>query len=280
LGDRITDCILENRIFNKIFRVYALTQVLLIGCAGFAIYRYFWVYGKIASGECLFVSLTGFVMLWIALNALWKGHRADPGFLYVQSKKNDDYYDACRKCGASRPDEHTHHCSSCNKCVLAMDHHCYLMGNCVGKHTLKYFVQYSVWLSLLLAFAIYGIYIKAFYYQNRQFKTGVQSLTELRPHLVLLYIMSIIQPLPKQIFWSNYYGQVPDDFFLIILDNWLISFSAGFLVFAVAVLYQTLSNIRNHTSEPGKLKHKGAPTKVRSISEMCDHIFGKNATLW
>ena len=99
----------------------------------------------------------------------------------------------------------------------------------------------------------------------------------MRPHLIILYFVSLSTSVPKQVFWNQFYGEIPDNFFLTILDNCLISFSFGFLVFAVAVLYQTLNNVRNTTSEPGKLKNQ--KKKVRSVAEMREYIFGKDATL-
>lgn len=37
----------------------------------------------------------------------------------------------CEKCQILRPPR-THHCSSCNRCILQMDHHCPWVNNCIG----------------------------------------------------------------------------------------------------------------------------------------------------
>jgi len=51
-------------------------------------------------------------------------------------KKFNSLY--CKKCKISRP-ERAHHCSTCNKCFLKMDHHCPWIYNCVGLRNQKYF---------------------------------------------------------------------------------------------------------------------------------------------
>jgi palmitoyltransferase len=48
--------------------------------------------------------------------------KTDPKKQAVELKFNGERR-FCRKCKASKPDR-THHCSSCNRCVLKMDHHC------------------------------------------------------------------------------------------------------------------------------------------------------------
>lgn len=45
----------------------------------------------------------------------------------------------CGNCELRRP-ERAHHCWRCDTCVLRMDHHCSLVGNCIGWRNHKYFV--------------------------------------------------------------------------------------------------------------------------------------------
>ena len=43
-----------------------------------------------------------------------------------------------------RPDR-THHCNTCNRCVLLMDHHCPWIGNCVGFYNHKFFIMFCLY---------------------------------------------------------------------------------------------------------------------------------------
>ena len=106
-----------------------------------------------------------------------------------------------------------------------------MMDNCVGKHTLRYFVQYSSWMSVLLIVAI-SLYIKAFYCQNAITGKGVKCITELRPYVVIFQILCMMTPLPSEFYWIYWFGELRDDHRLFVLDNCLITFSVGFLLFA------------------------------------------------
>ena len=162
--------LLESHCATKFLRIYVFTQIFLIVCAGFAFYRYYWLHSDyLYSIECSIVSTVTLILLWITFSALWRGHRTDPGFV-TDSKKSDDGSVCCR-CNVQKS-ESTHHCSWCKKCVLDMDHHCFLMDNCVGKHSIRFFVQYSTWMSVLLMWAI-AVYTIGFYYQNKVTSQGV-----------------------------------------------------------------------------------------------------------
>lgn len=53
----------------------------------------------------------------------------------------------CKKCHVPKPDR-THHCSTCKRCVLKMDHHCPWLSTCLGLHNYKAFVLFLIYVSL------------------------------------------------------------------------------------------------------------------------------------
>ncbi|KAL6248341.1 palmitoyltransferase for Vac8p [Rhinocladiella similis] len=53
----------------------------------------------------------------------------------------------CKKCHVPKPDR-THHCSTCKRCVLKMDHHCPWLSTCLGLHNYKAFVLFLIYISL------------------------------------------------------------------------------------------------------------------------------------
>eukprot|EP00656_Telonema_subtile_P007883 TRINITY_DN1369_c0_g1_i4.p1 TRINITY_DN1369_c0_g1~~TRINITY_DN1369_c0_g1_i4.p1 ORF type:complete len:265 (+),score=43.38 TRINITY_DN1369_c0_g1_i4:52-846(+) len=98
--------------------------------------------------------------------AHWNCMCADPGFVPpgwgAELKQESADLEApssskacyCAKCRNERP-ERAHHCKSCGKCVVNMDHHCPWMNNCVGLHNRKLFVVF-------LFYAVLGCGIVAF----------------------------------------------------------------------------------------------------------------------
>ncbi|OSD07323.1 zf-DHHC-domain-containing protein [Trametes coccinea BRFM310] len=58
----------------------------------------------------------------------------------------------CKKCNAPKP-ERAHHCGSCGRCVLRMDHHCmWLGGRCIGHRTHASFVHFLFCITALAAY--------------------------------------------------------------------------------------------------------------------------------
>jgi len=61
----------------------------------------------------------------------------------------------CKKCQTRKPDR-SHHCSTCRRCVLKMDHHCPWLATCVGHRNYKPFLLFLIYTCLFcyLCFAV------------------------------------------------------------------------------------------------------------------------------
>ncbi|CAI2362342.1 unnamed protein product [Moneuplotes crassus] len=79
-----------------------------------------------------------------------------PIFRSTYEKKSQTEVRVCLKCLISKPDR-CHHCSVCNACILAMDHHCPWLNNCVGLRNYKYFFN-TIFYNMISAIIFCGTY--------------------------------------------------------------------------------------------------------------------------
>jgi palmitoyltransferase ZDHHC2/15/20 len=74
--------------------------------------------------------------------------------LAIQHPSTHSY---CKKCHIYRP-LRAHHCSSCNKCVLKMDHHCPWFGTCIGLYNYRFFVLFLFYTDIYCFFIAFQLY--------------------------------------------------------------------------------------------------------------------------
>lgn len=101
----------------------------------------------------------------------------------------------CAKCTRVR-DKGTHHCSSCNSCVMFMSHHCPFTNNCVGLNNFSHFYLFLLHCSLGLGFAAYCTYspfvvcMLNHTSDSRPYRAGICS--ELGDYAVMFLVVSFL----------------------------------------------------------------------------------------
>jgi len=64
-----------------------------------------------------------------------------PDLELVECGKSKHEPKLCGPCGMPKP-ARTHHCKTCRRCVLKMDHHCPFVHNCIGLRNHQYFIMF------------------------------------------------------------------------------------------------------------------------------------------
>jgi hypothetical protein len=64
----------------------------------------------------------------------------------------------CKTCNMKRPPRCSH-CYTCNVCVLEHDHHCGIVGGCVGQRSLRWFTLYLVSTAVAACISFYWLLI-------------------------------------------------------------------------------------------------------------------------
>ncbi|KAJ3672167.1 hypothetical protein LUZ60_006888 [Juncus effusus] len=133
--------------------ILQLVPLLAVTCAmGFDYYATVfvfldrWIAGGVKSGGGL-VHAGGFTwMAFMSFVSFFVAALSDPGSVpgsYVPETEDPQREGAkskyCEKCCAYKPPR-AHHCKTCKRCVLKMDHHCVWIGNCVGYANYKSFL--------------------------------------------------------------------------------------------------------------------------------------------
>lgn len=83
----------------------------------------------------------------------------------------------CLVCQVFKP-ERTHHCSTCKRCVLVMDHHCPWLNNCVGfknRKTFMLLIIYALVISIVgLLGSVYPLVLLGIQIGNQDYRNMKQ----------------------------------------------------------------------------------------------------------
>ncbi|CAG9310452.1 DHHC2_2 [Blepharisma stoltei] len=134
--------------------------MLPIGLIGFVYYIFAIVffYPKTQSHQESFLSffifhILLFLLLWSFIQAvICKPGNSPRNWGFYQSDSDTKKKRYCLVCHSFKP-ERCHHCSTCDTCILGMDHHCPWINNCVG------FFNRKIFILLLLYSLINGFFI-------------------------------------------------------------------------------------------------------------------------
>jgi len=89
-----------------------------------------------------------------------RGPGADMTNMTTVTAKSTGQPRYCQKCRCVKPDR-AHHCSSCGRCVLKMDHHCPWVATCVGLRNYKPFLLFLLYTSVFcwLCFGVSAVWV-------------------------------------------------------------------------------------------------------------------------
>jgi hypothetical protein len=141
-----------NKFWKIIYFLPVIPVYLIIYTVIYTFTVYYCLDGVEFSTSKLFICLFFYFFALMTIICHTISMITNPGYvdqkLMVNKEANESSDLFCKKCNKPRP-VRSHHCSTCQKCVLKMDHHCPWIFNCVGFYNQKVFY-------LFLFYATFG----------------------------------------------------------------------------------------------------------------------------
>jgi hypothetical protein len=131
-------------------------------------------------GICIY--LVTMILINYILAIITDPGRPEKRSLETSDQINPENY--CFKCEVTKPNR-THHCTSCHRCYLKMDHHCPWLGNCVGLHNQKYFYLFVFYTFIGSTYIFAGLLQKILFVEDMMKRTDAQI--SLMHALLVLY---------------------------------------------------------------------------------------------
>ena len=139
-----------------------------IGIEATILYRFYFSQPDGWSLDLLFQLLVIVFLTPLIFVCLWRASNWDCGRLPredIDRELDTVNVQTCHKCGALRNDPFVHHCSRCDGCIENMDHHCTFLAQCVGRKNMKYFLQFCIYMFVILFYATCKL-LQFFYNDN------------------------------------------------------------------------------------------------------------------
>ncbi|CCK72620.1 palmitoyltransferase PFA3 KNAG_0K02570 [Huiozyma naganishii CBS 8797] len=139
------------------------------------------------------------------MSAAEAGTELPPEYLTKRSLtvKKDGRFRVCQSCRYWKPDR-CHHCSSCDRCILKMDHHCPWIAGCVGFRNQKLFIQFLLYTTAYAIFVLSMTSVQLYrWFYNDKFQEELIS-----GYLLFLWIFSLVVFIAMTLFSAFSVSQV------------------------------------------------------------------------
>ena len=127
--------------------------------------------------------------------------KRNKGFVALLSSGQQNfpkYQNQCFKCNLKPLKPHrSYHCSTCDRDIVYMDHHCMWINNCVGLNNYRFFLAFVLYLCTLLPLFVFPQFVERFYADKNVAGSGVTQsqgfwLTLLYGVRSLVYLMDVL----------------------------------------------------------------------------------------
>ncbi|EUT84159.1 hypothetical protein PFAG_03250 [Plasmodium falciparum Santa Lucia] len=116
---------------------------------------------------------------------------AEENNIPIEKRKIRNYvpnkYTICDKCDFLVRPERAHHCRTCNKCILKMDHHCPWIGTCVGEKNLKFFFLFLIYGFFTTSYISITMNCQYIYFISKNITAIESSYSDMNPYDLGIY---------------------------------------------------------------------------------------------